>query len=174
MDSDEIRDFLQNVGAHVPPDSQLVLIGGGALALLGSPRLTIDIDFIGDDVHPNSLHRTIMQMARELEVHVEPVPLERFIPLPEGNKERIIHIGQFGNLEIYVADPYSIALSKLDRGADADYDDLVFLIENHYVDADELERITKEALPHARQFDFHPDILKHLQELKKRLSENSK
>ena len=42
--------------------------------MLGSPRLTIDIDFIGDDVHLNPLHRTIMQIAREMQIHVEPVP----------------------------------------------------------------------------------------------------
>ncbi len=169
MDNAEIQSILQNMGARVPPSSQLILIGGSALALLGSPRLTIDIDFIGDDVHPNPLHKSIMKIARELEVHIEPVPLERFIPLPKGNEERIIRIGQFGNLEIYVADPYSIALSKLDRGADTDYDDIVFLIRNNHVDMDELESITREALPHARKFDFNPDILEHLQELKNRL-----
>ena len=103
------------------------------MALLGSPRLTIDIDFIGDDVHLNPLHRTIMQIVREMQIHVEAVPLERFVPLPEGNEERVIRIGQFGNLEVFVVDPHSIALSKLDRGLDTDFDDLVFLIQNNHV-----------------------------------------
>lgn len=66
MDNTEILTILKNLGARLPTDSQLILVGGSALALLGSPRLTIDIDFIGDDVHPNSLHRTIMQIAREM------------------------------------------------------------------------------------------------------------
>jgi hypothetical protein len=170
VDNTEIQSILQRLGARVPPSSRLVLIGGGALMLLGSPRLTIDIDFIGDDVHPSPLHRSIMQIARELKIHVEPVPLDRFIPLPEGSTERSIRIGQFGNLEIYVADPYSIALSKLDRGFDTDLDDIVFLVQNNHVNLQELEHITSGALTHARQFDFHPDILAHLQELKKRLS----
>lgn len=170
MDNTEIQSILHSMGARVPPSSRLVLIGGGALTLLGSPRLTIDIDFIGDDVHPSPLHRSIMQIARELKIHVEPVPLDRFIPLPEGSAERSIRIGQFGNLEIYVADPYSIALSKLDRGFDTDLDDIVFLVQNNYVNMQELEHITSGALSHAHQFDFHPDILAHLQELKKRLS----
>ena len=169
MDNAEILSVLQKLGARVPPDSRLVLVGGGALSLLGSPRLTIDIDFLGDDVNPNSLHQTIMQIARELKVHVEPVPLERFIPLPKGNEKRVIRIGQFGNLEIFVADPYSIALSKLDRGADTDYDDIVFLVETDHIDLDEFERTVRDALPHARKFDFNPDILEHLQELKNRL-----
>jgi hypothetical protein len=169
VDNAEILTILKNLGARLPSDSQLILVGGSALALLGSPRLTIDIDFIGDDVRPNPLHRTIMQIAREMQIHIEPVPLERFVPLPKGNEERIIRIGQFGNLEVFVADPYSIALSKLDRGLDTDFDDLVFLIQNNHVDMDEFERILSATLPHARKFDFDPNILEHLKELKNRL-----
>ena len=99
----------------------------------------------------------------------EPVPIERFIPLPPGSDKRQIHIGLFGNPDVYVADPYSIALSKLDRGFDTDLDDILFLIRNHYVVLEELERLTTNALAHASKFDFNPEILDHLQELKTRL-----
>ena len=61
MDNSEIQSILNTLGERVPTSSRLVLVGGSALALLGSPRLTIDIDFVGDDVNPNKLHRTIMQ-----------------------------------------------------------------------------------------------------------------
>ena len=137
--------------------------------MLGNPRLTIDIDFWGDDIHPNPLHQSILQIARELKIFIEPVPLERFVPLPKGSEERTIHVGQFGNLEIYVADPYSIALSKLDRGADTDLEDIVFLIQSGHINLGEFERMVREALPLANQYDFNPDILEHLQELNRRL-----
>ena len=169
MNNTEIQSILQSMGERVPPSSRLVLIGGSALILLGSPRLTIDIDFVGDDVHPNKLHQSIIQIAREMQIHVEPVPLERFIPLPKGSAKRSIRIGQFGNLEIYVADPYSIALSKLDRGIDTDFDDILFLIHHNFIALDTLEHITQNALSQAQKFDFHPEILAHLQELKNRL-----
>lgn len=74
------------------------VIGGGALTLLGSPHLTIDLDFVGDDVHPNELHRSIIQIAKELKIQVEPVPLDQFVPLPKGSEKRNIRIAQFGNL----------------------------------------------------------------------------
>ena len=169
MDNAEIQSILQSMGERVPPSSRLVLVGGSALILLGSPRLTIDIDFVGDDIHPNQLHQSIMQIARELKIHVEPVPLERFVPLPKGSEERSIRVGQFGNLEVYVADPYSIALSKLDRGLDTDFEDIVFLAQHNFIAIGELERIARDALSHARKFDLHPNILAHLQELKDRL-----
>jgi hypothetical protein len=72
-------------------------------------------------------------------------------------------------LEIYVADPYSIALSKLDRGIETDFEDIIFLIRQKYITLNELERITQDALPLARKYDFHPDMLDHLQELKDRV-----
>jgi len=169
VDNAEIVSILQAIGKRVPPSSQLILVGGSALVLLGSPRQTIDIDFVGDDIHPNELHKTIMEAARELKIYVEPVPLDKFIPLPEGNVERNVRIGQFENLEVYVADPYSIALSKLDRGFDTDFDDLIFLIRQTHVSLSEPEKITQKALLQAGKFDLHPDILTHLQELKKRL-----
>ena len=170
MDITEIQVVLQELGKHVPPDSDLILVGGSALALLGNPRLTIDIDFVGDDIHPSELHKTIMQAAKKLKISVEPVPLERFIPLPEGSAERVIHIGRFGNLNVFVADPYSIALSKLDRGFDTDLADIVFLVKARRVDLADFERMVHKALPHAGKFDFNPDILEHLQELKNRLN----
>jgi len=83
--------------------------------------------------------------------------------------ERVIRIDTFGNLEVFVADPYSIALSKLDRGFDTDLGDIVFLIRSGRIDFDRFEQILQEALPHARKFDFNPDILEHMQELKNRL-----
>lgn len=169
MDHTEIQSILNALGTRLPPSSQLTLIGGSALALLGSPRLTIDIDFVGDDVNPSELDQAIMQAAKDLKIFVEPVPLERFVPMPEGSAERRIRIGQFGNLEVFVADPYSMALSKLDRGFDTDLEDIVFLVQNKFVELEELERILNNALPQAGKFDFHPDILAHLQELKKRL-----
>ena len=40
MNTPEIQAILQKLGERVPPSSRLILIGGSALALLGSPRLT--------------------------------------------------------------------------------------------------------------------------------------
>ncbi len=169
MDNTEIRSILQSIGALVPPSSQLILVGGSALAMLGSPRLTIDIDFLGDDVHPSELHKFIIQAAKELQVHVEPVPLDRFIPLPPDGTKRNIYVGQFGNLKVFVADPYSIALSKLDRGFDTDIEDIVFLIQSQRINIGKLEHVVQEALPQANNYDLNPDILEHLQELRNRL-----
>jgi hypothetical protein len=72
-------------------------------------------------------------------------------------------------LNVYVADPYSIALSKIDHGLDSNFEDLVFLIQSNYISPKELEVIVQNAVSQAKKFDLHPDILTHFQELKSRL-----
>lgn len=169
MDYIELKNALNQIGECLPPSSQLTLIGGSAMLLLGNSRWTMDIDFFGDDVNPNELHRQILQIARELKIQMEAVPLDRFIPLPEGSEQRAIAVSQFGNLSVYVADPYSIALSKVDRGLDNDFEDIIFLIQSKHITLEELENIVQKSISKAGKFDLHPDILLHLQELKSRL-----
>ncbi len=169
MDRDKLQSILTALGEHVPPASQIFLIGGSALTLLGSPRPSLDIDFVGDDVHPNKLHRMLIDKAKEMKIQVDIVPIERFIPLPPGNELRNIFIGQFSNLGVYVIDPYSIALSKVDRGLFTDFDDIIFLIKKNHITLEELERITQNAISQAGKYDLHPEILAHFQELKSRL-----
>ncbi len=169
MNYTELQTVLAELGERLPPASRITLIGGSALILLGSLRLTMDIDFVGDDVNPNELHRKIIQIAKELKIQIEPVPIERFIPLPAGSEQRAIPIAQYGNLNVYIADPYSIALSKVDRGLDSDLEDIVFLIQNNHITMKELEKIVQKTISKAGKFDLHPDILEHLQELQSRL-----
>jgi hypothetical protein len=170
MDHSRLVELLQIIGSTVPPASKITLVGGCALSLLGSSRPTIDIDFLGDDVHPNDFHRALLQLASELNIYMEAVPLDRFIPLPDGSESRAIHIGQFDNLEVFIADPYSIALSKVDRGFDTDFDDIIFLIQNNFINLAELEKVTQKALEKAREFDMNStEVIAHIQELKKRL-----
>ena len=67
MDNTQIQSILQLLGERVPPLSRLYLVGGGAMVLLGSPRLTIDIDFVGDDISPSELHKTIFADCERIE-----------------------------------------------------------------------------------------------------------
>jgi len=169
MDYLELQDLLNFVGEQVLPNSNLTLLGGGALILLGNSRHTADIDIVGDDINPSPLHRQIIQVAKEKNILIDIVPIERFIPLPQGSDQRVIPIAQFGNLNIFVADPYSIALSKVDRGLDNDYADIEFLIENNHITLKTLETIVQNAAAKAGKHDLNPDILNHLQELKLKL-----
>ncbi len=121
--AEEMRQFLQQLAQRYTEPANLYLIGGGALCLLGNPRRTLDLDYVGDDLHLNPFQRIIEQVAREMKLEVEPVPLATFIPLPDGADERSLLLGVFGSISVRIFDPYSIALSKLDRGTKIDLQD---------------------------------------------------
>lgn len=160
----QLKSFLAAVGARYPRPATLVLLGGSALCLLGSHRPTLDIDYVGDDLHKNELQNTIEQISQELRIPVDAVPIEQFLPVPTGANERRLLIGQFGNLEVYVLDPYTIALSKLDRGFETDIEDILFLLHHNLITIGELERVALNALRQASGFDLNTQAIRaHLQ-----------
>jgi len=110
------------------------------------------------------------EVAHEMGLDVEAVPIERFTPVAQDRYQRSLPFGTFGNLDVYIFDPYSIALSKIDRGFDTDIDDVVFLVQRELIILEELERLTRDVLPRAREFDVTPaEMLAHLQTVRERL-----
>jgi hypothetical protein len=167
---DAILDFLVELGKRVSLPSRLMLLGGSALSLLGSPRPTLDIDYLGDDLHKDDLQRTIDQLAAEMHLEVEAVPLERFIPLPSGADERHQFYRRFGELDVYIFDPYAIAISKVERGFDTDIDDVIFLVRGGWVELTHLEMMLEAALTRADEFDLDRAATRaHLIALRRRL-----
>lgn len=150
METDQIHAFLVSLGKRYPHSENLYLLGGSALCLLGSPRPTMDIDYLGDDLKKGALQKVMEEAGREMGLDVEAVPINRFIPIPDDGHERNLYIGKFGKIDVYIYDPYAIALSKIDRGFDTDLDDVAFLIKNGHIEINKLERVIDNALPHAR------------------------
>lgn len=137
--------------------------------LLGSPRGTLDIDYVGSDYPPptDTLAATIASLAAELRIEVEPVPMDEFMPLPKEAEQRHHPIGNFGNLSVYLFDPYSIAISKLDRGLGFDLEDVIFLLDQGWITFEELKRHAEEVLKRASIFDMDKKaFLEHLEEVK--------
>jgi hypothetical protein len=170
IEAEQIRAFLQALGDRYTQSANLFLLGGSALCLLGSPRSTLDIDYVGDDVNPDDLQCAIAQLANEMHIEAEPVPIAQFLPLPADVEERCIFVERFGVLNVYVFDPYIIALSKLDRGFDTDVDDVVFLIRHSLVHLEQLQAMVQVTLEHASEFDLNPTAMRaHLQVVQKQV-----
>ena len=151
--------------AQLATDETLYLIGGGALLILGNERSTFDIDYVGNDLPEPSdqLAMAIQKLADEMQIEVDPVPLDEFIPLPTDADQRHRLVGQFGRLTAYIFDPYSIAISKLDRGFESDLQDIVFLIRQGLVDFEQLTAYGHDVLERRRGFDLERDsFLAHL------------
>ena len=161
--SDTLEVFFQNLGKRIEGRVSFYLVGGSALLLLGSPRETIDVDYV---IEPSSteVEGLIKQLSNEMQLDLEPVPLDEFVPLPAEAGARHRLIGHYGQIDVYVFDPYSIALSKLDRGFDTDIDDILFLLHRAIITLPILEQVVRDALPRLRDFDMNSgDLIKHLQ-----------
>ena len=102
--SAQIYAFLQLLGERYPHPAMLTLLGGSALCLLGSARPTLDIDYVGDDRHKTDLQHLLEQVAQELQIEIEAVPIEQFVPIPAGADERRLFVNDTERQHIRVFD----------------------------------------------------------------------
>lgn len=57
---------------------------------------------------------------------------------------------------MYIFDPYTIALSKVARGFEADLEDVIFMLQQGLITFAELERHFDAVLPHVIEADIIP------------------
>ncbi|MCJ7657866.1 MAG: DUF6036 family nucleotidyltransferase [Anaerolineales bacterium] len=157
--TEEIRNFLNHLSQIYTQPVKLYLLGGSALCFLGSPRRTVDIDCVVDN-STKEFKDTVEAVANKLQVEVEIISIDEFIPLPPNNTERHQNVEKFGRIEVYIYDPYSIALSKLARGFDTDIQDVLFLLQNGIIKLDTLTKFVQNAIPLAWDYDIDPNELK--------------
>jgi hypothetical protein len=157
-----LRAFLERLGKQYEGAATFYLLGGSALCLLGNPRVTVDVDYwyAIDADEKERFVAAVEELAEEMHLDVEDVPLDEFVPLAPGAYERCQLVGRFGGIEACIFDLYTIALSKIARGFEADLEDVVFMLRQDLVAFDELERLFKEVLPQAPQADIIPSEFK--------------
>jgi len=112
---------------------------------------------------------TLEAVANELQVEIEIIPIAEFIPLPPNTTARHQHVEKFGSIEVFIFDPYSIALSKLARGFETDIQDVLFLLQHNIIKLDILTKFVENVIPVAWDYDIDPhdmetylDVVKNL------------
>lgn len=114
--------------------------------MLGSPRETLDIDYFIDG-ETVEVEQGLKELSTELKVDLVSVPIKEFIPLPPGADARRRFVGKFGQVEVYIFDLYSIALSKIVRGFEFDLEDVEFMLKKNWISWEELETDYQSILP---------------------------
>lgn len=129
------REFLEELDAALDEPVQLHCIGGFVLtACYGMPRATGDIDVCEIAPHEQSGH--LQALAGEgsplAAKHRVQMHFSRVGQLPEDYLSRLTQVfpEQFRNLQLFVPDPYDLALSKLERNGEQDRDDVRWLARN--------------------------------------------
>jgi hypothetical protein len=171
--SDVIRAFLQRLSERFPQSAAFYLLGGSALCLLGSSRETRDIDYTVElpAEEKESFQLVVKELAREMRLDLEDVPLGEFIPLPPAAMERHRPVGRFGQMEIYIFDLYSIALSKIARGFEADLEDVMFMLDERLIEFALLEELADAIQPNLAKSDVDPkEFCAYFEEIRGRVT----
>jgi hypothetical protein len=126
-DEERIRAFLRALGRRARVAGRVYLTGGATAVLEGWRSGTIDIDlrFEPDD---DALLRSLPELKERLNVNVELVSPPEFIPELPGWRDRSPFVIREGSLDVHHFDPYSQALSKVERGFEQDLEDVEAMI----------------------------------------------
>ncbi len=170
--SEALQAFWKRLSERYASRGVFYLLGGSALLLLGSPRETRDVDYLVEPAPEADadLRSALDALATELKLDLELVSLSEFIPLPPQAHERRRLIGRYGQLEVYIFDLYSIALSKIARGFESDLEDVVFMLRQGLIEFGELERLFNAILPDAPKADIsRAEFSAYFEEVRRRV-----
>ena len=145
----QIEEFLNQLGRRFTGAGQVYLVGGTTMVYEGFRTQTLDID-LAFDLHPTD-HTEFFQVVRELkeELHVKVKETSpgHFIPLPSSYETRFQFLGRYGKLEVFHFDPYSMALSKIERATAEDFSDVLSLLKHNWIQIEMLGETFREILP---------------------------
>jgi hypothetical protein len=122
-DAERVRAFMRAAGAAAAHEGICYLTGGATAVLVGWRATTIDVD-VALEPEQDELLRELPRIKNELGLNVELASPRDFIPLPAEWEGRSISVGREGSLSFAHFDPYSQALSKLERGHAHDLEDV--------------------------------------------------
>lgn len=118
-----VEQYLRELGTHVSRPTRLI-IGGSIAAILSGllSRRTEDID-VPDEVPAEirKLGKQLEELARRYGLRVTHFQSHY---LPEGWQNRLHWFNDFGNLNVYLVDPYDLFVGKLFSKREKDRDDL--------------------------------------------------
>jgi hypothetical protein len=155
----ELEDFLKRIGRCYRHSGRAYLVGGSSLILTEAKYSTLDIDLkleIPDEYYQEFI-RCLRETSRQQQIPVEEASPDQFIPLPVGYEDRHQFIGRYGSLDVFHFDFYSVALSKLHRGNDKDYQDVIEMVVQGLIAIGQLEEQFQEVLPKLESFSIMDD-----------------
>jgi hypothetical protein len=92
--------------------------------------LDIEISFEVADEDHSTFIAVVRDLNEQLSLNIKEASPAEFIPLPSGHQERSQYVGRYGQLEVFHYDLYSSALSKIERGTESDFDDVLTLLDS--------------------------------------------
>lgn len=129
VDIDRLRKFMAAMGRQTNGPGCIYLTGGATALLHGWRPMTVDVDLKADP-EPRRYFESIASLKDELSLNIELASPSDFIPELPGWRERSLFIARHGQLDFYHYDPYSQALSKLERAHSRDLADVEAMLRD--------------------------------------------
>ena len=128
VDTERIRAFLRELGRRARVPGRIYLDGrrDGVLEGWRTSTIAIDLRFEPDD---DALLRALPELKERLDINIELASPPDFIPELLGWRDRSPFVLREGGLEVHHFDPYSQALSKVERGFEHDLEDVQAMID---------------------------------------------
>lgn len=148
---------MRELGKRAQHTSRVYFTGGTTAVLLGWRDATIDID-LRFDPEFDELYRAIPILKERLAINVELASPSDFIPLLPGWEGRSQFIGREGLIDYYHYDPYSQALSKIERSHDQDVKDVEEMLRRGMIETGKLLSLYKSIEPQLYRYpSIDPD-----------------
>ncbi len=146
VDAPRIRTLARELGRVALGPVRIYLTGGSTAVLEGWRESTVDVD-LRFEPEANELMRALPALKERLQINIELASPPDFIPELPGWRERSPLLFSEGNLAVHHFDPYSQALSKIERGFKHDLADLAELIERGLVEPARLRALYEQIEP---------------------------
>ena len=134
---EKLETLLAAMGRRVKSAGRIYLTGGATALLYGWRPMTVDVDLKADP-EPAGFFEAIAILKDELAVNIELASPSDFIPELPSWRERSLFIARHGLIDFYHYDPYSQALSKLERGHARDLTDVNAMLHLGLIRRDQL------------------------------------
>jgi hypothetical protein len=142
----KLETLMAAMGRRVKSSGRIYLTGGATALLHGWRSMTVDVDLKADP-EPSGFFEAIATLKDELSVNIELASPSDFIPELPSWRERSIFIARHGLIDFYHYDPYSQALSKLERGHSRDLTDVDAMLQGGLIRRDLLLKLYLEIEP---------------------------
>jgi len=135
------------MGRSVKGPGTLFLTGGATALIHGWRAMTVDVD-LSANPEPHGFFEAIAELKEKLAINIELASPSDFIPELPHWRDRSIFIARHGQIDFYHYDPYSQALSKLERGHSRDLTDVAAMLRTGLIQQDQLLRLFNKIEPH--------------------------
>lgn len=146
VDADRIRALAKELARVTRRETTLYLTGGATAVIEGWRASTVDVD-LRLEPESDALLRRISTVKDELGLNVELASPPDFIPELPGWRERSPFVFQEGSVAVRHFDPYSQALSKIERGFAQDLADVASMVSDGLIDPKRAQELFAEIEP---------------------------